>query len=373
VWRSIAARSILGEIETRAASAEPLSQIAARSLIRRLQALTSGWSGPTASADDVDADGEDDATAAGGRNYWRLAYIGADGADAVVAARTDLAERIAAVLTGLLARLTLEMPDDTVTMLRALACCNVLLTQFGAVRDTFAGDRALFPLSVARAVVKDPLGPRWTRGSLASFAARRRRRYAAALDGGIGRATAAQQRLLAGVGDVCSSQYSEVRKSAQVLVFSAAALRPSAARTLVEPLFEQLRRNQDRADSPADEKLRTARVTGALHTLMLLSSVPEVMPMPATRLRLLTFVCTDGNKYDRLQSQARLSSLFQQLLSMHEPVAHPRPTADELGAALDACLRVAQSNESHWRYRTYSCVVLLLFGVLRSTAVCRCR
>jgi hypothetical protein len=351
-----AARAVLADAQEQLS--KPLTQLGVRALIRRLQALISGWSGPTALVGQNDS--VVDANASGGVEYFSLRYVGTDGADAVVAARTELAQSAALLVSKLLAELTAQLPDDTVAMLRALTCAQDLLSRFGSVNVS------QFPLAVARSVVKDPLGPRWTRGTIVAIVARHRHKHRATLGCGTGSVTA---QLLASVGEVCSSLYSEVRKSAQVALYEAASLRPSAARPLVEPLFEQLRLNQDRADSPAAEKMRTALVTGTLHKLSLLAVVHDAIPFPATRLRLLTFVCTDGARYDRLQSQARLSSLFVQLLSPHDPVTHPRPSADELGVAIDTCLRVAQSGESHWRYRVYASVVLLQYALPRAGAV----
>ena len=62
------------------------------------------------------------------------------------------------------------------------------------------------------------------------------------------------------------------------------------------------------------------------------------MHTPAQRLRVLTLVCVDGAKYDRLQSQARLASLFASLAALSE---HTLLSDGERDAATDACLRVA--------------------------------
>jgi hypothetical protein len=102
--------------------------------------------------------------------------------------------------------------------------------------------------------------------------------------------------------------------------------------------------------APEVEKERDARVAGALHTLTLLAGMPDIK-LPTQRLQLLTMVCTHGAKFDRLQSQARLSALFSSLATFYDSYTHPRVSDTDLGAAIDQCLAVAQAADAHWRYR----------------------
>jgi hypothetical protein len=57
----------------------------------------------------------------------------------------------------------------------------------------------------------------------------------------------------------------------------------------------------------------------------------------------MTMVCTHGAKFDRLQSQARLSALFSSLATFYDSYTHPRVSDADLGAAIDQCLAVAQA------------------------------
>jgi hypothetical protein len=109
--------------------------------------------------------------------------------------------------------------------------------------------------------------------------------------------------------------------------------------------------------APELEKERDARVAGALHTLTLLSGVPDIM-LPTQRLQLLTMVCTHGAKFE---SQARLSALFSSLATFYDSYTHPRVSDDDLGAAIDQCLAVAQAADAHWRYRMLASVVLMMY------------
>jgi hypothetical protein len=106
-----AARAVLADADVQLS--QPLAQLGVRALIRRLQALLSGWSGPTAASNE---DGVADASASGGYEYWSLLYVGADAADPVVAARTELARaRRRAAVEACWRELTAELPDDTVS------------------------------------------------------------------------------------------------------------------------------------------------------------------------------------------------------------------------------------------------------------------
>jgi hypothetical protein len=75
--------------------------------------------------------------------------------------------------------------------------------------------------------------------------------------------------------------------------------------------------------APELEKERDARIAGALHTLTLLAGMPDIM-LPTQRPPLLTMVCTHGAKFDRLQSQARLSALFSSLATFYDSYTHQR-------------------------------------------------
>lgn len=119
------------------------------------------------------------------------------------------------------------------------------------------------------------------------------------------------------------------------------------------------------AVAPELEKERDARVAGALHTLTLLAGMPDIM-LPTQRLQLLTMVCTHGAKFDRLQSQARLSALFSSLATFYDSYTHPRVSDADLGAAIDQCLAVAQAADAHWRYRMLASVVLMMYAPVRS-------
>jgi hypothetical protein len=107
-------------------------------------------------------------------------------------------------------------------------------------------------------------------------------------------------------------------------------------------------------------ELEKERVAGALHTLTLLAGMPNIM-LPTQRLQLLTMVCTHGAKFDRLQSQARLSALFSSLATFFDSYTHPRVSDADLGAAIDQCLAVAQAADAHWRYRMLASVVLMIY------------
>jgi hypothetical protein len=136
------------------------------------------------------------------------------------------------------------------------------------------------------------------------------------------------------------------------------------ARTLVDPIVALLAANRG-AVAPELEKERDARVAGALHTLTLLAGMPDIM-LPTQRLQLLTMVCTHGAKFDRLQSQARLSALFSSLATFYDSYTHPRVSDADLGAAIDQCLAVAQAADAHWRYRMLASVVLMMYALPRS-------
>ncbi len=90
------------------------------------------------------------------------------------------------------------------------------------------------------------------------------------------------------------------------------------------------------------------------------------MHTPAQRLRLLTLVCVDGAKYDRLQSQARLASLFASLAALSE---HTLLSDGERDAATDACLRVAQTPDAHWRCCMFASCVLLRYALPTAASV----
>jgi hypothetical protein len=120
--------------------------------------------------------------------------------------------------------------------------------------------------------------------------------------------------------------------------------------------------------APELEKERDARVAGALHTLTLLAGMPDIM-LPTQRLQLLTMVCTHGAKFDRLQSQARLSALFSSLATFYDSYTHPRVSDADLGAAIDQCLAVAQAADAHWRYRMLASVVLMMYALPRVGAI----
>jgi hypothetical protein len=124
------------------------------------------------------------------------------------------------------------------------------------------------------------------------------------------------------------------------------------------PIVDLLAANRG-AVAPELEKERDARVAGALHTLTLLM-------VPTQRLQLLTMVCTHGAKFDRLQSQARLSALFSSLATFYDSCTHPRVSDADLGAAIDQCLAVAQAADAHWRYRMLASVVLMMYALPRS-------
>jgi len=113
---------------------------------------------------------------------------------------------------------------------------------------------------------------------------------------------------------------------------------------------------------------RDARVTGALHTLTLLAGMPDIT-LHTQRLQLLTMVCTHGAKFDRLQSQARLSALFSSLATFYDSYTHPRVSDADLGAAIDQCLAVAQAADAHWRYRMLASVVLMMYALPRTGAI----
>ena len=117
--------------------------------------------------------------------------------------------------------------------------------------------------------------------------------------------------------------------------------------------------------APELEKERDARVAGAMHMLTLLAGMPDIM-LPTQRLQLLTMVCTHGAKFDRLQSQARLSALFSSLATFYDSYTHPRVSDADLGAAIDQCLAVAQAADAHWRYRMLASVVLMMYALPRS-------
>jgi len=138
------------------------------------------------------------------------------------------------------------------------------------------------------------------------------------------------------------------------------------ARTLVDPIAigGLLAANRGTV-APELEKERDARVAGALHTLTLLAGMPDIM-LPTQRLQLLTMVCTHGAKFDRLQSQARLSALFSSLATFYDSYTHPRVSDADLGAAIDQCLAVAQAADAHWRYRMLASVVLMMYALPRS-------
>jgi hypothetical protein len=122
--------------------------------------------------------------------------------------------------------------------------------------------------------------------------------------------------------------------------------------------------------APELEKERDARVAGALHTLTLLAGMPDIMlPTQRQRLQLLTMVCTHGAKFDRLQSQARLSALFSSLATFYDSYTHPRVSDADLGAAIDQCLAVAQAADAHWRYRMLASVVLVMYALPRAGAI----
>jgi hypothetical protein len=120
--------------------------------------------------------------------------------------------------------------------------------------------------------------------------------------------------------------------------------------------------------APELEKERDARVAGALHTLTLLAGMPDIM-LPTQRLQLLTMVCTHGAKFDRLQSQARLSALFSSLATFYDSYTHPRVSDADVGAAIDQCLAVAQAADAHWRYRMLASVVLMMYALPRAGAI----
>jgi hypothetical protein len=120
--------------------------------------------------------------------------------------------------------------------------------------------------------------------------------------------------------------------------------------------------------APELEKERDACVAGALHTLTLLPDMPDIM-LPTQRLQLLTMVCTHGAKFDRLQSQARLSALFSSLATFYDSYTHPRISDADLGAAIDQCLAVAQAADAHWRYRMLASVVLMMYALVRAGVI----
>jgi hypothetical protein len=139
------------------------------------------------------------------------------------------------------------------------------------------------------------------------------------------------------------------------------------ARTLVDPIVALLAANRG-AVAPELEKERDARVAGALHTLTLLAGMPDIM-LPTQRLQLLTMVCTHGAKFDRAESQARLSALFSSLATFYDSYAHPRVSDADVGAAIDQCLAVAQAADAHWRYRMLASVVLMMYALPRAGAI----
>ena len=83
----------------------------------------------------------------------------------------------------------------------------------------------------------------------------------------------------------------------------------------------------------------------------------------------MTMVCTHGAKFDRLQSQARLSALFSSLATFYDSYTHPRVSDADLGAAIDQCLAVAQAADAHWRYRMLASVVLMMYALPRAGAI----
>jgi hypothetical protein len=91
--------------------------------------------------------------------------------------------------------------------------------------------------------------------------------------------------------------------------------------------------------------------------------------LPTQRLQLLTMVCTHGAKFDRAESQARLSALFSSLATFYDSYAHPRVSDADLGAAIDQCLAVAQAAYAHWRYRMLASVVLMMYALPRAGAI----
>jgi hypothetical protein len=91
--------------------------------------------------------------------------------------------------------------------------------------------------------------------------------------------------------------------------------------------------------------------------------------LPTQRLQLLTMVCTHGAKFDRAESQARLSALFSSLATFYDSYAHPRVSDADVGAAIDQCLAVAQAAYAHWRYRMLASVVLMMYALPRAGAI----
>jgi hypothetical protein len=83
----------------------------------------------------------------------------------------------------------------------------------------------------------------------------------------------------------------------------------------------------------------------------------------------MTMVCTHGAKFDRLQSQARLSAFFSSLATFYDSYTHPRVSDADLGAAIDQCLAVAQAADAHWRYRMLASVVLMMYALPRAGAI----
>ena len=227
--------------------------VATRVLVRKLQVMLS------AIITVLVADNDAALLPTAERDALRLSYVPVDGADALVAARTDVFARTVACLTALYERLPRELPDDTVTQTRALTCAALLLTEFGVAHDVFAPKmreavRAFVP-RLARRSAKDPFAPRWTRAALASTAVRHLVQIGRAHDGGLGRATPAVQQLLQTVATIAtSSLYSDVRKQAQFDVHSAGSLRPFDARPLVEPVVATLAANRDGSGADGDKE-----------------------------------------------------------------------------------------------------------------------
>lgn len=353
-----AADAVLAEATALLSAAQPLNQKSARFLVRRLLALATAFSGPMPASDDGDVD---------------RAYAQPSAAAPLVAARVRVHERCTALTATLYERLQAELADDIVTQQRAVALASVLLAQFGVSFDPFGGAKSrvtvsAFPRRVSPKLGSDPHARRWARAAIAASAVRTYSMIDSVDDAGSGAPSPAGRRLMHALASLAStSLYSDVRKRAQATLQDVADARFLDARTLVDPIVALLAANRG-AVTPELEKERDARVTGALHTLTLLAGMPDIM-LPTQRLQLLTMVCTHGAKFDRLQSQARLSALFSSLATFYDSYTHPRVSDADLGAAIDQCLAVAQAADAHWRYRTLASVVLMMYALPRTGAI----
>jgi hypothetical protein len=229
----------------------------------------------------------------------------------------------------------LQHVDNSLAVDNAMRVAQMLLAQFGVSFDPFGGAKSRvspcrrIPRRVSPKLGSDPHARRWARAAIACVGGAhvlddrfgRRRRLGRA----VVRRSAPDAR--AGVARQHVALHSDVRK--RHCRTSSMRASSTRARWSIRSLICSPR------TTPELEKARRACRRRAAHADAAGGHAGHHAAHATPAAADDGLGCTHGAKFDRLQSQARLSALFSSLATFYDSYTHPRVSDADLGAAID--------------------------------------